>query len=141
MTSQLYSKGREGFLDGSIDWNTGTIKVSLLRGYTFNDAHQVLSDVTGSGATIVATQTLTTPTVAGGVANADPVTFNSVPTGTACSCYILYQSSAPGGGADLATSAQRLIAYIDDATNLPVTPNGGNINIAWDSGPNKIFKL
>src|SRR3954467_11515308 len=60
MASALYSKGREGFLDGSIDWNTGTIKVSLLRGYTFNDAHQFLSDITSSGATIVATQTLTT---------------------------------------------------------------------------------
>lgn len=141
MASALYSKGREGFLDGSIDWNTSTIKVSLLRGYTFNDAHQFLSDITSSGATLVATQTLTTPTATGGVANADPVTFTSVPTGTACSCYILYQSSAPSGGADLATTSQRLIAYIDDATGLPVTPNGGNINIAWDSGTNKIFKL
>jgi hypothetical protein len=34
-----------------------------------------------------------------------------------------------------------LIAFIDAATNLPVTPNGGNINIAWDTGTNKIFKL
>lgn len=34
-----------------------------------------------------------------------------------------------------------LIAYIDTATGLPVTPNGGDITIAWDSGANKIFKL
>jgi hypothetical protein len=34
-----------------------------------------------------------------------------------------------------------LIAYIDTATGLPVTPNGGDITIAWDSGANRIFKL
>lgn len=27
------------------------------------------------------------------------------------------------------------------ASGLPVTPNGGNISIAWDNGANKIFKL
>ena len=34
-----------------------------------------------------------------------------------------------------------LIAYIDTATGLPVTPNGGNITVTWDNGTNKIFKL
>lgn len=34
-----------------------------------------------------------------------------------------------------------LIAFIDTATGLPVTPNGGDITVAWDSGANKIFKL
>lgn len=26
-------------------------------------------------------------------------------------------------------------------SGLPITPNGGNINVAWDNGANKIFKL
>ena len=34
-----------------------------------------------------------------------------------------------------------LIAYFDTVTGLPVTPNGGDIQIVWDSGANKIFKL
>ena len=34
-----------------------------------------------------------------------------------------------------------LIAFIDTATGLPCTPNGGNINVVWDSGANRIFKL
>ena len=37
--------------------------------------------------------------------------------------------------------AKDLVAYIDGATGLPVTPNTGDIGIAWDSGANKIFKL
>ena len=47
---------------------------------------------------------------------------------------ILYQHT----GTD---ATARLIAYIDTATGLPVTPNGGDITIVWDDGPNKIFKL
>jgi hypothetical protein len=140
MANALFNKGREGFLDGSIDWNSATIKCSLLRGYTFSATHQFLSDVLTSG-TLVATATLTTPSATDGVANADPVTFTSVATGAAIPALLIYQASAPTGGADLATTAQRLIAFIDAATNLPVTPNGGNINIAWDTGTNKIFKL
>ena len=43
--------------------------------------------------------------------------------------------------ADVAASAQRLIAYIDTGTNLPITPNGGDVTVAWDSGANRIFTL
>ena len=36
----------------------------------------------------------------------------------------------------------RLIAFIDTATGLPFTPAAGQpVNIAWDNGANKIFKL
>jgi hypothetical protein len=44
---------------------------------------------------------------------------------------ILVQQSAPAGGGALAESAQRLIAYIDTATGLPVTPSGTNIVVTW----------
>lgn len=54
---------------------------------------------------------------------------------------VLFQASAVGGGADVAQSAQRLIAWIDTGTNIPVVPNGGDVNITWDNGANKIFKL
>lgn len=38
------------------------------------------------------------------------------------------------------TSGSRALAPIT-ASGLPVTPNGGNIVVAWDNGANKIFKL
>ena len=34
-----------------------------------------------------------------------------------------------------------LIAMIDTATGLPITPNGGDIIVTWDNGVNKIFKV
>jgi hypothetical protein len=38
-------------------------------------------------------------------------------------------------------ATSQLIAYIDNYAGLTVTPNGEDINIAWDNGSNKIFKL
>ena len=38
-------------------------------------------------------------------------------------------------------ATSRLIANIDAATGLPVTPNGTDITVQWDSGANRIFKL
>lgn len=140
MTNALWDAGREGFLDGTIDWDTATIKVSLVRGYTFSAAHKFVSDLTATG-TLVATATLASKTVTAGVADAADVAFTAVPTGAACSALAIYQTSAPTGGADLAATAQRLIAFIDVATGLPVTPNGGDINILFDSGVNRIFRL
>lgn len=142
MANLLYDAGREGFLAGQIDWDTAVIKSALVRGYTFSAAHKFVSDVTGAGGTLVATSAaMTTPTVTSGVANADAVSFPTVAAGAACPYLIIFQSSAVTGGADVAATAQRLIAFIDTATGLPVTPNGGNINVAWDTGTNKIFKL
>lgn len=141
MANALFDPGREGFLLGEIDYDTATIKVSICRGYTFSAAHKFVSDATTAGATLVATATLASKTGTSGVADAADVTFTAVASGAALTSLLLYQSSAVGGGADVAASAQRLIGYIDTATGLPVTPNGGDITIAWDNGTNRIFKL
>jgi hypothetical protein len=34
-----------------------------------------------------------------------------------------------------------LIWFMDTGTGLPVTPNGGDITVQWDSGANRIFAL
>lgn len=142
MANSLFDPGREGILDDTISWTVASIKTALVRGYTFSAAHKFVSDVTGAGGTLVATSAaLTSVTATGGVGNAAGVTFTSVATGAAIGAVIIFQSSAVGGGADVAATAQRLIGFIDTATGLPVTPNGTNITIAWDTGANKIFRL
>jgi hypothetical protein len=76
---------------------------------------------------------LTGKTVTAGVADAVDVTFTAV-SGATVEAIVLY--------ADSGTEAtSRLIAYIDTATGLPLTPNGGDVTVAWDNGANKIFKL
>ena len=142
MASQLFDAGREGFLAGEIDWDGAVIKAALVRGYNFSASHRFVSDVTNAGGSLVATSgALTGKTISAGVADAADVSFAAVPTGAAIPALIIFQSSAVTGGADVAASAQRLICYIDTATGLPVTPNGQAINLAWDNGSNRIFKL
>lgn len=143
MASALFDPGREGFLKGEIRWDgTAVIKVALVRGYTFVASHKFVSDVTGAGGTLAATSSaLTSQTATNGVADAGDVTFSSVASNASNHYLLVFQASAVGGGADVAATSQRLIAYIDTGTNLPAVPNGGDITVAWDNGGNKIFKL
>lgn len=142
MANSLFPLGREGFLDGTIDWDTAVIKVALVRGYTYDSTDKFVSDATSGGATLVATSgALTSKTVTQGVADAADVTFTAVAAGAAITSILVFQASAVTGGADVAATAQRLIAYLDTGTGLPVTPNGGDITITWDNGANKIFTL
>jgi hypothetical protein len=131
--SGLYAKGREGFLDGTIDWDTDTIKVILVDTalYTVDlVAHDFLDDVP-VGARVGSAVTLGGKTVTGGVADANDATFSAV-TGASVEALVSYKDV---GGLD---STRRLIAYID---GISVTPNGSDITVAWDNGSSKIFKL
>ena len=122
MANTLFDIGREGFLAGEIDWDTATIKVSLVRSYTLNQAHKFVSDLTGAGGVLVATSiALSSKVVTSGIADAADITFSLVASGAAITSVIIYQSSAVGGGADVAATAQRLIVFSDTATGLPVT--------------------
>lgn len=143
MANVLHDAGREGFLAGEIDWDTAVIKVALVRGYTFGAAHKFVSDVTTAGGTLVATSAaFTAKTIAAGVADGADLTFTAVPTGTACNHLVVFQSSAVGGGADVAATLQRVILSLDTGTGLPVTPNGGDVNVAWANvAGTLIFKL
>lgn len=142
MANAMFGQGREGFLRGEISWNVATIKVSLVRAYTFNTAHKFVSDVTGAGGVLHATSAaLAGKTTTNGVADANDFTYSAVATNANNHYLLVYQSSAVGGGADVAASAQRVICYLDTGTNLPVVPNGGDVNIVFDNGANKIYVL
>jgi hypothetical protein len=135
MANALYDKGRQGFLDGSIDWDTDDIRIALLDAadYTPNLAtHDFLDDVP-AGARVAVSSSLSSKTATDGVADAADVTLTSV-SGDQFEYILIYKHT----GTD-ATS--RLIALIDTATGLPTTPNGSDIIVVWDNGANKIFKL
>ena len=135
MANALFDKARQRFLEGQFNWNTDTIKAVLVDTgtYTVNlSAHEFLSDI-GTGARISTSGAFTGKATTGGAADANDMTFTSV-TGASIEAIVLYKDT----GTD-ATSP--LIAFIDTATGLPITPNGGDIIVTWDNGPNKIFKL
>jgi len=144
MANALYGKGREEFLGGDIDWDAGNIKLLLYDASqspdidvdylcdkdTIPDVDRVTNGLSGNFAS--KTKTL-------GVADADDVVLTAV-TGNEVVGFVI---GLDGGGGFVSQSGTTdlLIANIDTATGLPVTPNGGNITVAWDNGANKIFKL
>jgi hypothetical protein len=135
MANSLYDLGREGFLAGDIAWDSDNIKVVLVdtNDYSVNLAtDNDLADVP-VGARVATSTNLTAKTTTAGVAYPADVVLSSV-TGDVSEALVIYQDSG-------VESTSRLIAYIDSATGLPVTPNGTDITITWDAGADKIFKL
>jgi hypothetical protein len=132
--SALFDHGRQAFLEGSIHWLTDTINAVLVTtAYTPNlVTDQFLSDVGEN--TIGTPQTLTHPSSTAGVADADDVVFTAVVAGSIVKYVLIYKL----GDMD---SNSPLIASIDIATGLPISTTGNDINVQWDNGSNRIFKL
>ena len=138
MANQLYSKARERFLTAQINWLTADVRALLIDAgggvgqYPFSSAHEFLSSVPVA-ARIAGPIALAGKTAVDGAADANDVTFPGV-SGVTSEAVILYIHT----GVD-ATAV--LVAYIDVATGLPITPNGGDIILSWDNGANRIFRL
>jgi hypothetical protein len=122
MASALYTPFKKLLLDGDIDLLTDNIKVVLVDAadYTFSAAHDFLDDV-AAGARVATSGNLASKTTTSGSFDSDNVTFTAV-TGDVSEAVFLYKDTGVA-----ATSP--LIAYIDTATGLPVTPNGGDITV------------
>lgn len=92
--------------------------------YTYSAAHQFYSSLTG----VVGTdQEILTKTQVTGIFDGTDLVYASV-TGNTVEALVLYRKNAG------ANTTWPLIAFIDTGvTNLPVTPNGGNISITWNA--------
>jgi phage tail sheath gpL-like len=127
MANALYAKGRESFLKGEISWSADNIKTVLVDTATYSvdlANHQFLSDIP-VGERVATSANLTAKTTTAGTADAADVTFSSV-SGDQSEALVVYQDSGAEG-------TSRLIAYIDTASGLPVTPNGGDVSVQWDA--------
>lgn len=134
MANALFNPGREGFLDGTIDWDTGDMRVMLVKStYTFDAADKFLADLgavdNGRSAS------LGTKTVTDGVADAADISLTATDA-VACKALVIFQHT----GSD---ATARVVAYIDTPTSgLPFTPSASQtVNVVWDDGDNRIFKL
>jgi len=127
MANALYPKWKEALVQASANSAlTGTVKVALVdtATYTYSAADEFLSSLTGvvgTAQTIGATKSYT-----GGVFDGADMTFPAV-TGATAEALVIYVDSG-------VTGTSRLVAYLDtNVTNLPVTPNGGDIDITWNA--------
>lgn len=134
MANQWYGKGVEKIGAGTVVFTSANIKVLLVtNGYSPSiNSDEFISDI-GGGNIVARSGNLSTKTNTLGTFDADDITITSV-TGS----QVVYLIVAKDSGTD---SSSPLLLKIDTGSGLPVTPNGGDIAITWDSGSNKIATL
>jgi hypothetical protein len=134
--SFLYDSGRNLFLTGGVNWMLDNIRIAMVKNtYTANQfTHTVTGDI-GANFSAYTNVPVTGKSASAGVADGDDINFSTGATnGESINALVIWK-----GGATPATS--QLIAYIDSATGFPLTTNGAPIDIIFDNGANKIFKL
>ncbi len=133
--NHLYLSAKQKMLSGQTNWTSDNIVCVLVNTmpYTYSPFHASLADVPVA-ARIATSGTLTNRTATNGVANASAVTFTSPSAGTLASALILCTS----GTSDLASP---LLAYMDQASGLPLTTDGNPVTINWSAGTNSVFSL
>ena len=134
MANAIYPKWKAALLQNSADSDldgSGTTGVyaalyDVGAGGAYDAADEFYSDlsagIVGTPVEIGATKSYTS-----GIFDGADVTWTSV-SGAQCEAIVIYRQNAG------ANTTWRLVAYIDTSvTGLPVTPNGGNITVAWNA--------
>lgn len=132
MANILYDFGRDLFAQGGIDWATATLKAALVTsGYVPNLATDEFLNIIPGG-DILSTASLSGLSTSAGKCFATAITFNGTTQGQIGSQIVIYKDTG-------VPSTSRLIGYINVATGLPVTSNGGAIVCTFFS--NEVFEL
>ena len=127
MANALYPLFKQALLNKTHDLDTDSIRAILVDSadYTYSGAHDFLDDIIAGGRVAVSGG-LTSPTIASGVFDTADFTWTAV-TGDPSEAIVLYNHDGNGAAAD---AARQLIVFYDTGmTGMPVTPNGGNINV------------
>lgn len=136
MANAFYNQFFDALGTEGIQLLTDNLKVVLTDSdYTYSAAHEDLADVAAAGR-VATSGNLSTKTLADGVFDADDITFASVAAGDTVTGFVLYLDTGT-------ESTSTLIAFWDTDTGgaISIPTNGGDINLTWDSGANKIFTL
>ena len=137
MANSMYTKGREHVLLGDIAWLTDNIKVTSI---DETDDVPILAtdeflDAITAGAREFQSGNLGTKTTTLGTADAADLSpaFTSA-TGDQFESISVYVDSG-------VAATSELLVNIDTATGLPLTPDGGNIDITWSASADRIFSV
>jgi hypothetical protein len=136
--SALFPKWKEKLLtmDDAIDFNTATIKARLTTSADApDDTDDFISDVTKYPGTTDQTVAFSSATNGAFKSSSPTITFSTVtPDGSNTATGVVLFSDT--GGAE---STDPVICWIKFGS--PVTPNGGNITVTWDTSPDYIFQI
>jgi hypothetical protein len=133
--SFAYHHFSEYALSGNAKWATGFFSAVLLRDtHTPDPLQQYLSDIP-SGQRPTPKVQIQGRIVTDGAANCAAIVFPKVP-------YAGFPYIGCAIFADTAVAeSSPLWLYLDHGTGWPLTPNGGNVAIQIDTGPDKLFRI
>lgn len=125
MANLIYPKYKEALLNGdvNIELDGSNVKAVLVDAadYTYSSAHDFLDDIIVGGR-VATSGNLGTKTTTNGTFDAADFAFTAV-TGDPSEIVVIYIDTG-------VAATSRLVAYYDTGvTGLPVTPNGGDINV------------
>lgn len=140
MTNAVYPEALDGLLSGAIDLDTGVLKAAFVRGYTYDATDVTVADIVATGTLNGTSAALGSVTITSGVVDAADTSISTTASAND-HALIIFQASAVTGGADVAQSSQRLVAYMDTGTGLPIQPGTGTVTVTFDAGTNRIFKI
>lgn len=133
MANVLYNKAKQEFLQAGLDLSVLDLKVAGVNitggatQYVFSQSHDFFNDIPVGARVTSLSASLASKTFIDGVFDADdlvPAWISLI--GEEFEAIILINYT----GTD-ATS--NLIAFIDTATGLPLTPNGNNVDLNWNA--------
>jgi hypothetical protein len=144
----MYNSAIYGLINGTMVWSSTVFKIMLLdaSGYTFDPDHQAVSSGVGTiGAneipnvasyasgyggsgrkTLGGKTVLLNDTTNSAALDASNVTWTALNDGIVGAAVIIIET----GGSDASSIP---VAYIDNASQFPITTNGGDITIQWDA--------
>lgn len=123
MPNVLYPKYKEQRLQGGANLSSGNVKAVLvdLADYTYSAAHEFLSDVPVAGR-VATSGNLASKTFTNGTFDSADFSFTAVTGDQSEALIVFIDTGTP--------STSRLVAFYDTGVSgLPVTPNGGDINV------------
>jgi hypothetical protein len=128
VANAIYGLARQAWANAQVNWGTAAIHVDLidLADYTVSiNTHEFRSSVPAA-ARVASFGPLAGKTSALGVLDSNDFTFPTV-TGDQAEALIYWVNT----GSD---ASSRLLIFVDTATSgLPVTPNGGDINVVQNA--------
>lgn len=131
MANSLYTTAVNEFLNGTMDWtndNHSAFFVDHADDTPVVATDQYVNPGIGAAAQVPAfasAPALTGESTSGRTADATDLTFTSL-SGDQSESLNIFEDS----GVD---TTSPLVVYIDTATGLPLTPNGANVDVTWDT--------
>ena len=132
--STIYPLGATGIMTGDIDLDDDTIGIAAVGpGYSYDPAHEVLSDLTdilGTPQDLTGTDVLTD-----GVFVAESMTYPGITAMETVRGLVLFKQTGSAGSSSLIVH----ISEYDDGTPINWPGTGGGMPILWD--PAGIFQM